>query len=176
MNWIAKYRLNPDWFFPTDESDSEKYNREEIFQLIKNHDRFIDSKLDNRDAKISHLVGDEYTDPLFYLNSYLDVLNGHIDMTMDLPQILIYFIEDKPEPLLNGIMTQGMIQSKPIAAQTIYFEDIEKMKDWVQDTKKEKELFVYLIEKYLTGTKFALRCATSPKTLPRIQDHPKRKK
>jgi hypothetical protein len=44
MNWIAKYRLNPDWFFPTDESDSEKSNREEIFQLIKNHDILIDSK------------------------------------------------------------------------------------------------------------------------------------
>jgi len=29
MNWIEKYRLNPDWFSPNDESlDSEKTNRE----------------------------------------------------------------------------------------------------------------------------------------------------
>ena len=33
MNWIYKYRLNPDWFFSDDELDSEKTNREEIFEL-----------------------------------------------------------------------------------------------------------------------------------------------
>jgi hypothetical protein len=29
MIWILKYRLNPDWFFPDDESETEKTNREE---------------------------------------------------------------------------------------------------------------------------------------------------
>ena len=41
MNWLAKYRLNPDWFFPDDESDSEKTNREEIVELIRNHDLLV---------------------------------------------------------------------------------------------------------------------------------------
>lgn len=173
MNWIAKYRLNPDWFFPDDESELEKTNREEIFELIKNHDLLIDSKVENRDVKISHLVGDDYLDPLLSLNPYLDALFGKIDLTMNAPTIMTY---DEPEYLLNGSMTQGKIQSKNVSSQTIHFDNIEKMIEWVDETKKEKELFVYLIEKHLTGTKFALRCATSPKTLPRIQGHPKRKK
>jgi len=63
MNWIARYRLNPDWFFPTDESDSEKTNREEIFELIKNHDSLIDVVSETRDARISHLIEENYQAP-----------------------------------------------------------------------------------------------------------------
>ena len=177
MNWIAKYRLNPDWFFPTDESDLEKTNREEIFELIKNHDRLIDSKLENRDVKISHLVGEEYTDPLISLNPYLDALYGKIDMTMDMPNILIYYIDNQPEPLLDGSKTQGSIKSKPLSAQTQYFDNLKKMDEFIESTKKENELFVYLIEPgVMPGTsRFSLRYATYPKNGGRYAGRPRKR-
>jgi hypothetical protein len=94
MNWIERYRLNPNWFFSEDESKLEENNRGEIYELIRNHDRFVNSKVENRDFKISHLIDEEYIDPLSYLNSFIDILNGKLDMTMESPQIMTYYIED----------------------------------------------------------------------------------
>lgn len=173
MNWSAKYRLNPDWFFPDDESETEKTNREEIFELIKNHDLLINERLENRDAKISHLVGEDYLDPLISLNPYIDVLYGKIDLTMNAPNIVTYYVEDEPEALLDGSMTQVKIQSKNIPSQTIYFDNIEKMIEWVNETRKENELFVYLIELSVLGTtKFGFRFGTFPKNLTRYKVDP----
>lgn len=177
MNWLTKYRLNPDWFFPDDESELVKTNREEIFELIKNHDLLIDSKVENRDVKISHLVGDDYLDPLLSLNPYLDALFGKIDLTMNAPTIMTYYVEDEPEALLDGSMTQGKIQSKNVPSQTIYFDNIEKMIEWINETRKENELFVYLIElSFLGTTKFGFRFGTFPKNLPRVKGRPRKKK
>jgi hypothetical protein len=159
MNWLAKYRLNPDWFFPDDESETEKTNREEIFELIRNHDLLVNEKLENRDAKISHLVGEDYLDPLISLNPYIDFLYGKIDLTMNAPNIVTYYVED-----------DGKIQSKNVTSQTIYFDNIEKMIEWVNETRKENELFVYLIELSVLGTtKFGFRFGTFPKNLPRYK-------
>jgi hypothetical protein len=167
MNWIARYRLNPDWFFPTDESDSEKTNREEIFELIKNHDRLIDVVSETRDAIISHLIEENYQDPLNYLNQYLDILFGKIDMTMESPQINIYYMEDDNADL-GGLRQLGMIKSKPISAQTIEFKSLEKMSEWISDVKKDNELFVYLINQPFNNV-YSIRAATSHKSFCRVK-------
>ena len=64
MDWIAKYRLNPEWFMET-------FDKEEIYEFIKNHD--INESLDiRRDIKISTLIDKEFKDPLEYLNEYIE--------------------------------------------------------------------------------------------------------
>jgi hypothetical protein len=160
MNWLAKYRLNPDWFFPDDESETEKTNREEIFELIRNHDLLVNEKLENRDAKISHLVGEDYLDPLISLNPYIDFLYGKLDMTMVMPNIVVNY------------ESEGTFTSKNISANTINFNSIEEMSRWIDDIRKDNELLVYLIERTISGNKFSLRCATIPKELNIIK--PKR--
>lgn len=174
MNWIYKYRLNPDWFFPTDESDSEKTNREEIFELIKNHDRLIDSKLENRDAKISHLVGEEYSDPLILLNPYIDALYGKIDMTMDLPNIVVYYTETITYP--DGTEKNNMM-SKSVSAQTIIFETIEEMSKWIDETRKYEEIFIYQIQpsNVFSPNKFGLRFGSVSKKLNILKGSRKKK-
>jgi hypothetical protein len=175
MNWIYKYRLNPHWFFPTDESDSEKTNREEIFLLIKNHDRLIDSKLENRDAKISHLVGEEYTDPLISLNPYLDALYGKIDMTMDMPNIVVYYTETITYP--DGTEKINMM-SKSVSAQTIIFETIEEMSKWIDETIKYEEIFIYQIQpsNVFSPNKFGLRFGSVSKKLNILKGGSRKKK
>lgn len=174
MNWITRYRLNPDWFFPTDESDSEKTNREEIFELIKNHDRLIDSNLENRDAKISHLVGEEYTDPLMSLNPYLYALYGKIDMTMDLPNIVVYYTETITYP--DGTEKNNMM-SKSVSAQTIIFETIEEMSKWIDETRKYEEIFIYQIQpsNAFSPNKFGLRFGSVSKKLNILKGSRKKK-
>jgi len=174
MNWIYKYRLNPDWFFSDDELDSEKTNREEIFELIKNHDRLIDSNLENRDAKISHLVGEEYTDPLMSLNPYLDALYGKIDMTMDLPNIVVYYTETTTYP--DGTEKNNMM-SKSVSAQTIIFETIEEMSKWIDETRKYEEIFIYQIQpsNAFSPNKFGLRFGSVSKKLNILKGSRKKK-
>lgn len=161
MDLITKYRLNTDWFFPTDESDFERNAREEIFELIKNHDMQLESKVENRDAKISHLVGDEYNEPLLYLNPYLDVLFGKIDYTMSASNIMTFYTEEN--------LTSQQIKSKPITCQTIPFDNVEIMSEWVDRIRKDNELFIYLIESNLLGTRIFLRFATFPKDISRVK-------
>ena len=175
MNWIYKYRLNPHWFFPTDESDSEKTNREEIFELIKNHDRLIDSKLENRDAKISHLVGEEYSDPLISLNPYIDALYGKIDMTMDMPNIVVYYTETITYP--DGTEKINMM-SKSVSAQTIIFETIEEMSKWIDETRKYEEIFIYQIQpsNVFSPNKFGLRFGSVSKKLHILKGASRKKK
>ena len=175
MNWIYKYRLNPHWFFPTDESDSEKTNREEIFELIKNHDRLIDSKLENRDAKISHLIGEEYSDPLISLNPYIDALYGKIDMTMDMPNIVVYYTETITYP--DGTEKINMM-SKSVSAQTIIFETIEEMSKWIDETRKYEEIFIYQIQpsNVFSPNKFGLRFGSVSKKLHILKGVSRKKK
>jgi hypothetical protein len=170
MNWISKYRLSPEWFFSKDISEKESRNREEIFELIKNHDSFVDSKIENRDAKISHLVSEEYIDPLIYLDPFLDALFGKIDMTVNSPSLVIYHIKDEPEDLLNGNKTQGSVCSKYIISQTIKFDSIEEMDKWIDSAIVDNELFVFLIEKSISGGSFSLRNALIPRSLNRIHN------
>lgn len=174
MNWIYKYRLNPDWFFPDDESETEKTNREEIFELIKNHDRLIDSKLENRDAKISQLVGEKYSDPLIYLDPFLDALYGKIDMTMDLPNIVIYYIETITYP--DGTEKNSMM-SKSVSAQTIIFETIEEMSKWIDEIRKYEEIFIYQIQpsNAFSPNKFGLRFGSVSKKLNILKGSRKKK-
>jgi hypothetical protein len=78
---------------------------------------------------------------------------------MNAPNIVTYYVED-----------DGKIQSKNVTSQTIYFDNIEKMIEWVNETRKENELFVYLIELSVLGTtKFGFRFGTFPKNLPRYK-------
>ena len=160
MNWIERYRLNPNWFFPEDESKLEENNRGEIYELIRNHDRFVNSKVENRDVKISHLIDEEYIDPLSYLNSFIDILNGKLDMTMVMSNIVVNY------------ESEGTFTSKNISANTINFNSIEEMSRWIDDIRKDNELLVYLIERTISGNKFSLRCAKISKELNIIK--PKR--
>ena len=199
-NWLVKYRLNPDWFFPDDESELEKTNREEIFEFIKNHDLLLNNKLENRDFKISHLVGEDYLDPLLFLNPYLDALFGKIDLTMQYPNIITYYIEYVPPFSFSDLtfkyidvtpgtassfldlfstnrrgLTQGksvlnskyQIKSKNVSSTTIHFDNIEKMIEFIDENRKENELFVYLIS-VLDGS-ISFRCCTFPKSLERYK-------
>lgn len=171
MNWISKYRLSPEWFFPKNISEKESRNREEIFELIKNHDRFVDSKIENRDAKISHLVSEEYLDPLIYLEPFLDALFGKIDMTVNSPSLVIYHLDDTQETLLDGSKTQGIVCSKYISSQTIKFDSIEEMVKWIDNITIDNELFIYLIEPSISGSSFSIRQALIPKSLNRIRNN-----
>ena len=175
MNWLAKYRLNPDWFFPDDESDSEKTNREEIFELIRNHDLLVNEKLENRDAKISHLVGEDYLDPLISLNPYIDVLYGKIDMTMDMQNIVVYYIETITYP---DRTEKNNMMSKSVSAQTIIFETIEEMSKWIDETRKYEEIFIYQIQpsNAFSTKKFGLRFGSVSKKLNILKEGLRKKK
>ena len=175
MNWLAKYRLNPDWFFPDDESETEKTNREEIFELIKNHDLLINERLENRDAKISHLVGEDYLDPLISLNPYIDVLYDKIDMTMDMQNIVVYYIETITYP--DGTEKNNMM-SKSVSAQTIIFETIEEMSKWIDETRKYEEIFIYQIQpsNAFSTKKFGLRFGSVSKKLNILKEGLRKKK
>jgi hypothetical protein len=169
MNWIERYRLNPNWFFPENESEKEKMNREEIYELIRNHDRLVDTLSENRDAKISHIVEENYQDPLIYLNQYLDILFSKIDMVMESPQVMIYYIEDQlPEQLGDGSLNQiGKVQSKSIACGSIEFKSLEDLIDWIDKIRANNELFVYNINQPFNNI-HSLRVATFPKVQGRI--------
>ena len=171
MDWLAKYRLNPDWFFPDDESELEKTNREEIFELIKNHDLLIDSKVENRDVKISHLVGDDYLDPLLSLNPYLDALFGKIDLTMTAPNMVVYYTETITYP--DGTEKNNMM-SKLVNTQTIIFNTIEEMTKWIDEIRKLKEVFIFQIQP--SNTNFGLRFGSVPKSLNILKESRRKKK
>ena len=171
MNWIEKYRLNPDWFSPNDESlDSEKTNREEIFELIRNHDRLLELS-DRRDAKISHLLEDEYyQDPLNYLNPYFDILFGKIDVTISLPQVVIYYLQSTDESD-SVVSKNGMrMYQKSLSNSTICFSSEFEFIEWVDEVRKENELFVYQINSPIYGNSMIhLSYIQVPKSLKRIK-------
>jgi hypothetical protein len=77
VNWILKYRINPDWFLDDD-------NKLKILKLIKNHEIF--SELSNRDIRLSYLLNDNINDPLNYLNKYLDYIYGKDYEVLESPQ------------------------------------------------------------------------------------------
>lgn len=77
MNWILKYRINPDWFLDDD-------NKLKILKLIKNHDLFTESN--HRNIRVSYLLGNNVVDPLDYLNKYLNYIYGKDYVVLESPQ------------------------------------------------------------------------------------------
>lgn len=125
MNWIAKYRLNPEWFMET-------FDKEEIYEFIKNHDLFNESLDIKRDIKISTIIDKDFNDPLEYLNEYIDILNGRIKMTMGFPQQNLYFIEN------------NQLQSKSIAAKTESMNGINEFRTYI-NSLMTLDIYPYLI-------------------------------
>ncbi len=125
MNWIAKYRLNPDWFLETLE-------KEEIYEFIKNHDILNDSLDIKRDIKIDTLIDKDFIDPLEYLNEYIDILNGRIKMTMGFPQQHLYFIED------------NQVKSRTISAKTESMSGINEFRTYI-NSLMTLDIYPYLI-------------------------------
>lgn len=105
MNWLEKYRLDPIYFNSSDDL-------KEIFRFIQNHD--IESKRIKRDARISQILDENYIDPLYYLNDFIDVLNGKIFKTIQMSNELINYIDP-----LTATLCQKNIIAETLPVKTI---------------------------------------------------------
>jgi hypothetical protein len=127
MNWLEKYRLDPKYFNSSDEL-------KEIFRFIQNHD--VEGKSIKRDAKISQILGESYIDPLYYLNDFIDILNGKIFKTIQMSNEIITYIDS-----LTATLSQ-----KNIIADTLPIKTIGDFKRVVDDNfNNDKKIIPYKI-------------------------------
>lgn len=161
MDWISKYRLNPGWFF---ESNSPEL--EEIYEIIKNHD--FSDRSDIRDDKISHILDDNFVDPLSYLNKYINLLSNRFGVnrvsSMGGPVIQIYYIEKN---LDEGIHTHGLVKSESRATITEVFNNIEDFESWITIKLLDNEILIYQINE--VESKILLRCSLIDRKINRIR-------
>lgn len=118
MNWILKYRTDPEYFNDTDIDKSKKLK--EILRFIKNHD--LNSISIIRDMKISAIIDDgDHEDPLDFLNPIIDILLDKIEKTMDLPSEILAYID-----------SSGNYNHEFIKADHIIYESLKEMEDSFQ--------------------------------------------
>lgn len=164
-NWVRLFRINPDWFKDESLSEEERYHREQIFNLIRNHDSSLDKVAQKRDAKLSELLDENHSDPLQYLNKLLDVLYGRIDLTIGQPQITISYTDDPDE---NNMVR---VYSKFVSCGSISFNTIEDFENWVIKIRKDNEFFPYTITETSSGngqSVISLRLSKIERTYNRI--------
>lgn len=165
IDWIRNYRTNPDWFKDETLSEQEKYHREQVFTFIENHDRVDDKLSTNRDIRLSEILDDNYIDPLKYLNKFIDVLYGRIDLTIAQPQITISYMDEPDE---NNIVR---VYSKFVSCESIPFNTIEDFENWVIKIRKDNEFFPYTITETSSGngqSVISLRLSKIERTYNRI--------
>jgi hypothetical protein len=113
MNWLEKYRLDPIYFNSSDDL-------KEIFRFIQNHD--LEGKSVKRDAKISQILDENYIDPLYYLNDFIDVLNGKIFRVMQYSNEIVTYTDT-----LTATLSQKNIIAETLPVKTI--SDFKKVVD-----------------------------------------------
>lgn len=127
MNWLEKYRLDPKYFNSSDEL-------KEIFRFIQNHD--VEGKSIKRDAKISQILGESYNDPLYYLNDFIDILNGKIFRVIQYSNEIVNYTDT---------LTATLCQ-KNIIADTLTFKNIIDFKRVIDDNfNSYKKIIPYKI-------------------------------
>lgn len=114
MNWLEKYRLDPIYFTYSDDL-------KEIFRFIQNHD--IESKRIKRDAIISQILDENYIDPLYYLNDFIDILNGKIFKVMQMQHELITYVDPSTSTL----------SQKNIISETLPLKNLSDFKKVIDD-------------------------------------------
>lgn len=130
MDYVKLYRIN------------DLSLNKEIFQFIKNHD--LDTIVTNRDFKLCELLQEEYSDPLLYLNEFIDIIKPYWNKTMVTSEI--------------SYISPLTMRSRSLMSSTQLFKSMSDIRHWFKNFKKDIFPYQFLID-YNSFHKYTFRSA-----------------
>lgn len=118
MDWVKQFRLDPTFF-----NQNDKFK--EISRLIQNHNYLLDDVAERREAKISHILDEEYEDPLAFLNSVIDIIENKFEKVLDGPTSIVHYFDEN-----------NQLQQKWCKVETYPFKSLKELDDFLSEKKK----------------------------------------